>query len=258
MTEAPADILPLAADFPSATRAQWLELVARLLKGAPFERRLVAKTYDGLTIQPLYDESAPGHAPVGRMPGTGWQILQRVDHPDPAAANTQARHDRDNGASGLSLVIAGAVGAYGYGVAADETAIARTLDGIALDAAGMAIELDAGACSAEAARSIAALTRRCGVPAGAAHIRFGFDPLGDLAMGGAAPAGWNDAAARFGRQIAELAGAGFKGPFAVADARAIHNAGGSRHRSSASRSRPPSPICGRSRAAASRSVKPAA
>ena len=51
MTDVPADILPLAADFPPARREQWLELVGRLLKGAPFDRKLVGRTYDGLTIR---------------------------------------------------------------------------------------------------------------------------------------------------------------------------------------------------------------
>jgi methylmalonyl-CoA mutase len=227
MTDAPADILPLAADFPPASRAQWLELVARVLKGAPFERKLVAETYDGLTIQPLYAGTAPGQAPAGRMPGTGWQILQRIDHPDPAAANAEARHDRANGATGLSLVLAGAIGAYGYGVAAGAATIARALDGIALDAADMALELDTGAWAQEAGRNIASLVTRRGVPAGAANIRFGFDPLGTMATTGAAPMGWSETATRFGRLVADLAGAGFKGPFAVADGRAIHNAGGS-------------------------------
>jgi methylmalonyl-CoA mutase len=227
MTDAPADILPLAADFPPATREQWLELVARLLKGAPFERKLVAKTYDGLTIQPLYAGTAPGQAPVGRMPGAGWQILQRIDHPDPAAANAEARHDRDNGSTGLSLVFAGSIGAYGYGVAASEAAIARALEGIAIDTAGMALELDTGAWAQDAGRNIASLVNRGGVPAGAANIRFGFDPLGTMATIGAAPMGWSETATRFGRLVADLAGAGFKGPFAVADGRTIHNAGGS-------------------------------
>ena len=74
-------------------------------------------------------------------------------------------------------------------------------------------------------------SRRCSTGAaggpGAAHIRFGFDPLGTMAVSGTAPGGWSETAARFGACIAELAGAGFKGPFAVADGRAIHNAGGS-------------------------------
>jgi len=226
MTDAPADTLPLAADFPPATREQWLALVARLLKGAPFDRELVARTYDGLTIQPLYERSSQQHAPAGRM-SAGWQILQRIDHPDPAAANAEARHDRDNGATGLSLVVAGSIGAYGYGMAAGEEAIARALDGIALDAAGTALELDAGAWAQDAGRNIASLVSRRGMPAGAANIRFGFDPLGAMATSGSAPTGRSETATRFGRHVADLAGAGFKGPFAVADGRAIHNAGGS-------------------------------
>ena len=48
-----------------------------------------------------------------------------------------------------------------------------------------------------------------------------------MVVSGTAPGGWSEIAARFGACIAELAGAGFKGPFAVADGRAIHNAGGS-------------------------------
>jgi len=232
MTEVAADILPLAADFPPATRQQWLELVGRLLKGAPFERALVARTHDGLTLQPLYEGSAQARPPLAWAPGGRWQILQRIDHPDPAAANAEARHDCANGAGGLSLVLAGAIGAYGYGLAASEAAIARALDGIALDAAGLALELDAGALAEDAACSIAALLRRRGVPAGAADIRFGFDPLGSMAATGVAATGvaarsWGETAARSARSIAELAGAGFKGPFLVADGRAIHNAGGS-------------------------------
>src|SRR5580704_6174162 len=189
MTDVPAEILPLAADFPPARREQWLELVGRLLKGAPFDRKLVGRTYDGLTIQPLYERAAAEPVPVGRMPGAGWQLLQRVDHPQPAAANAEALHDRHDGATGLSLVFAGAIGAYGYGVVAGEDAIARILDGIPLDAADLALELDTGAWAEDAGRNIAALLNRRGGQAGAAHIRFGFDPLGAMAVSGAAPSG---------------------------------------------------------------------
>ena len=40
--------LPLAAEFPAASRDQWLELVEGVLKGADFEKKLVCRTYDGL------------------------------------------------------------------------------------------------------------------------------------------------------------------------------------------------------------------
>ena len=56
------DDLPLAADFPKATDADWRKLVDGVLKGAPFEK-LVGKTYDGLRIEPLYPR-AKGAAPV--------------------------------------------------------------------------------------------------------------------------------------------------------------------------------------------------
>jgi hypothetical protein len=36
--------------------------------------------------------------------------MQRLDHPDPAAANAEALHDLENGATGLSLVFAGSIG----------------------------------------------------------------------------------------------------------------------------------------------------
>ena len=41
-----------ADPFPRADEAQWRGLVARVLKGAPFER-LVSKSADGLAIEPL-------------------------------------------------------------------------------------------------------------------------------------------------------------------------------------------------------------
>src|SRR5216683_7742767 len=113
MTDASADDLPLAAEFPPASREQWRKLVDGVLKGAPFEKRLVAKTYDGLAIEPLYDRNAQASPVVGRAPGTAWGVVQRTDHPDPAAANAEALHDLENGATGLSLVFTGSVGAYG-------------------------------------------------------------------------------------------------------------------------------------------------
>jgi methylmalonyl-CoA mutase len=47
-----------------------------------------------------------------------------------------------------------------------------------------------------------------------------------VAATGVAAAPWSEIAAPSARSIAELAGAGFKGPFFVADGRPIHNAGG--------------------------------
>jgi methylmalonyl-CoA mutase len=226
MPEPSADDLPLAAEFPAATREQWRQLVADVLKGAPFDQRLVAKTYDGLTIEPLYRRRAEARPIASRAPAAPWSVMQRVDHPDPAMANAQALHDLENGAGGLSVIFAGAIGAYGYGLAASEAEIARALEGIHLDA-GIALDLDLGPHMQEAGRGLVALVKRRGVAPAATHIRFGFDPIGAAAVGGASPLPWSGLVPVFNAAISGLAAQGFRGPFAAVDGRAIHNAGGS-------------------------------
>src|ERR1700719_4783460 len=124
----------LAGEFPTAQREDWLKLVSAALKGAPFEK-LIARTHDGLAIEPVYSARRDAQPAPGRAPGAAWQILQRVDHPDPAAANEQARHDLENGANGLNLVFAGSSDANGYGVPASDAAIARVLEDVHLNAA---------------------------------------------------------------------------------------------------------------------------
>src|SRR5262245_24945367 len=111
----PHDELPLAAEFPPATQAQWRKLVDGVLKGAPFEKRLVSRTYDGLAINPLYPRAAGAVPVAGRALAHPWAIMQRVDHPDPAAANAEALHDLQNGATGLTIICAGSLNANGYG-----------------------------------------------------------------------------------------------------------------------------------------------
>ena len=226
MAPAPADDLPLAAEFPAANREQWRKLVEGVLKGAPFEGKLVTKTYDELAIEPLYGRKAQAQPVARRAPGARWWIVQRVDHPDPAAANAEALHDLENGATALSLVFAGGVGAYGYGLPADEAAIARALAGVHLDA-GIALDLNAGAWPQHPARILAAVVRHHGVAADATNIRFGCDPIGAAAVAGASPLPWGGLVASFNAAIQDLVRQGFRGPFACADGRVIHNAGGS-------------------------------
>jgi methylmalonyl-CoA mutase len=64
-----SDDLTLGAEFPAATREEWLELVDGVLKGAPFDKKLVSRTYDGLRIDPLYERAAGATPVAGRTPG---------------------------------------------------------------------------------------------------------------------------------------------------------------------------------------------
>ncbi len=105
--------------------------------------------------------------------------MQRIDHPDAKAANAQALHDLENGATGLTLVFAGANGAHGFGLDPSAEAVAQVLDGIYLDA-GIGIELQIGPQSRMAAIHLAEYIKGKGIDPAACDIRFGLDPLGVL------------------------------------------------------------------------------
>jgi len=219
------DDLRLAADFAPAAYDDWRRLVDGVLKGAPFEK-LVGETYDGLKIEPIYPR-AHGTAPiVGRAAAGPWQIMQRIDHPDAAVANAQALHDLENGATGLTLVFAGANGAYGLGLEPTAEAVEKVLDGVFIDA-GIAIELQIGPQSRTAAIHVAEYVKRKGLTAAACDIRFGLDPIGACAVWGSSPYAWSEIVPTVTSGIKGLAGIGFKGPFVPADGRVIHDAGGS-------------------------------
>jgi methylmalonyl-CoA mutase len=218
--------LALAAEFPAATREQWLKLVDGVLKGAPFEKRLTARTYDGLTIQPLYPRAADATPVAGRAPGTGWAVMQRVDHPDPAAANAQALHDLENGATGLTIVCKGSINANGYGLDSSVEALTRVLDGVYLEA-GIVIDFNVAAETRDAAKNFATLVQRRGIDPKSVELRGSLNPLGHNAATGTAVRPWPELAPSFADLVKELADAGLRGPFAVADGRVIHNAGGS-------------------------------
>lgn len=220
-----SDDIPLAAEFPPATRDDWRRLVEAALKGASFEKRLVSTTYDGLRVQPLYPRTASA-PPVAGRPAVPWQVIQRVDHPEAKAANKQALDDLENGATGLSLVFAGSVGAYGYGLDATKETIANALDGVYLDA-GIALELDLSAQHKDAGQSLAVVLRERGIAPDKTQIRFGYDPLGAKARSGSSPLPWPQIAKLFAGIVADLSERGLTGPFAVADGRNVHAAGGS-------------------------------
>ncbi len=90
--------------------------------------------------------------------------MQRIDLPDPKAANTQILDDLMNGASGVTLVFQGAIGDYGYALPATGAAISAALDNIYLDA-GVAVDLDLSMPSKDAAGLLATLVKARGLGA---------------------------------------------------------------------------------------------
>ncbi len=220
-----ADDLALAAEFPAATREDWLGLVRAALKERPFEA-LTARTYDGLPIEPLSPRAKGAHAIAGRAPGQGWTLMQRVDHPDPATANTEALHDLKNGAAGLMLVCAGSVSAYRFGIDGSPETLDRVLDGVQLDA-GITIDFNVGVDTRDTVRHFAALVQKRKLAPAAVDMRGSLNPIGGMAASGRSVRPWRELAPYFAGLVGDLAKQGFRGPFAVGDGRIVHNAGGS-------------------------------
>lgn len=219
--------LPLASEFPAANRRDWLRLVDGVLKGADFDKKLVARTYDGLRVEPIYERAAGAAIVAGRAGGEPWLIVQRVDHPDPAIANGQILDDLENGARGVCLVFAGGFGAHGFGLSeiSAET-IARALDGVVLDA-DVHIELTPIPGAKDAGEAFADLVAARKVDPSRVDAHFNYQPLGMIVARGTAPGTWDELAPSMVERVAALKTRGFKGPFVLADGRPAHDAGGS-------------------------------
>jgi len=214
MTDAP---LPLAGDFPPASHADWMALVEKALDGAPFEKKLVSRTLDGLSLQPLYTrehwsaETDPSGMP-GAMPFTrgarplaqamsGWDIRQAHANPDIAATKAAIEDDLDNSVTSLLLRLDAAGRA---GLDADDPAAAdlfgqgglslssmADLDAVlsAVDLAKIPVAFDAGAQAPVIAALMEALWCQRGVKETEAKAAFNIDPLGTLAKSGHLPGG---------------------------------------------------------------------
>lgn len=162
-------------------------LVDDVLRGAPFEKKLVARTAAGIDIQPLYDRAFEAQAADPGMPGfsphtrgstpvrvdASWDIRQRHNLIDPATTNVQILDDLEQGVTSILLRVFGPV---------EVTDLRRALDGVYLDLASIA--LDAGPWVDSADTALCQLFEEQGVDPSARMFARRTDPLGALARYG--------------------------------------------------------------------------
>ncbi len=103
----------LAKDFPETTYEQWREQVEKDLKGVPFEKKLISKTYEGIDLQPIYNkedikdlpfvDTKPGSPDFLRGTSTSgylkklWNIQQYIPYSSPDDFNKALLSDLSRG-----------------------------------------------------------------------------------------------------------------------------------------------------------------
>jgi methylmalonyl-CoA mutase len=203
-----------------ASEADWRRLVEGALDGRPFES-LVSTSFEGLKIAPLYPRATVEGARALRQHHGPWKISQRMDHPEPEAANQLARADLIGGADALTLTVSQAQPARSFGVRIQaDRDLDAALAEIELDL--ISLRVDAGPRMLDIAPAFASMARNRRLTSAALDTDFGYDPTGNLARTGISPPG-------AGRGVAEmhklLRDAGFAGHLFLADGRPYHEAG---------------------------------
>ena len=102
-------------EFTPPTYEEWKEACIALLKGAPFEKKMYTKTYEGITFDPMYfRKDTEDILPKDSFPGMGdflrgaqengyvgkpWGIAQSCDETLPKENNELLRHEQEKGST---------------------------------------------------------------------------------------------------------------------------------------------------------------
>lgn len=204
MTDPLTPDLKLAEFFDRPDSAKWRELADQVLNGAPFEKKLVTRTLEGIAQQPIYDreevagrddaDTTPGEFPFLRgtrasgYHGKDWEVCQGLPYPTPEAFNAALLEDLGRGQNSVLLHVdengrhgceprdsAGMCGT----VILDMEDLETALHGVDLEKVPLHIEAGAAAPAVAAAVNRSSITPREG--------SLCFDPLALLALDGVLP-----------------------------------------------------------------------
>jgi methylmalonyl-CoA mutase len=112
--------LNLKNDFPESGYDDWKKIAESDLKGVPFDKKLITKTYEGIDLQPIYTkdnikdnpltENFPGFENFvrGSKPSgynsSCWKVARELPYPDPSDFNEAVRYDLERGQDSVVLV----------------------------------------------------------------------------------------------------------------------------------------------------------
>lgn len=195
----------LRREFPLPAFEDWRKAAERLLKGAPFEKVLLTETYEGITLQPIYENSTEPSPEIPARPQSEvnypWEIAAVIPYPSVNDFNAALKEDLRRGQTTVVLRIDQAgvrgldrldaneefVGEQGTSVTA-LTDLETALNGI--DLRLCPIRLEAGNSTSLYLPMVAAWAEKQGIKPEELHGAVGMDPLGAAVFGCPLPREW--------------------------------------------------------------------
>jgi methylmalonyl-CoA mutase len=111
----------IGKDFEAPSYEEWKEKVIADLKGAPFEKKLITKTYERIELQPIYTkkdieslpqtESKPGYSNLIRGTkasgylGKSWDVCQELPYGDANEFNEALKADLERGQTAINITL---------------------------------------------------------------------------------------------------------------------------------------------------------
>jgi len=209
--EADSSKQKLLGEFSPPSYEQWRELVEKQLKGAPFEKKLVTKTAEEISLQPIYLRedgqaytetlAAPGAFPFTRGTNAtgnrlqGSQVGQEFYYPTAQEFNQAVRGDAARGLQSLSLILdeagcrgldpqdaaEGQVGKDGISIATLED-LQQALEG--LDLSELSLQVRAGSAAIPFISLFSAYLQSKSLSASTLKGSLQLDPVMELAQQG--------------------------------------------------------------------------
>jgi len=242
----------LQATFPSHSYQEWKEAAEALLKGKPFEKLLVTKTYEGFDLQPIFrKEDLEALTFTKDFPGAGsyvrsrsavgnyansWKVSQEQPGSTAGEVNASLKKDLMGGVNEANLLLDvasqkgidpdaagdGEVGACGLSLSTLED-LEKALDGIELNAISLFIQ--SGASAKGVYEMLKAYCEKKGIELGTIEGNLGGDPLGLWMRNGSSPVKVETSMKELAALVKELDGSKLGAVYV--DGNVFHNAGSS-------------------------------
>ena len=206
----------LFGEFPATGAAEWRKAAEEFLAGAPFEKKLVTRTPEGIDLQPIYTRDDwkklplqatwPGLPPYLRdsaalgSRSTGWKIAQELPYSLPDEFNRALIQDLNQGQNCVHLLLDAAtrlgldpdprqpreIGGRGLSLATLDD-VKRALRGVDLTA--VPVHAPSGISAASIAALLAASLAEQGRTPSALHGAVLSDPISEWIGSGSLPGG---------------------------------------------------------------------